>query len=91
MNKADLVEKVAAEARLTKKDAQYATEVVFEKILEALVNGEEVKIAGFGSFVVKERAARVGINPTTKEKIEIPAMKAVVFKAAKPAKDKVNG
>ncbi len=91
MNKVELIEKVAAEARLTKKDAQAAVEAVFDSVLEALVAGDEVKVAGFGSFAVKERAARVGINPTTKEKIEIPAMKAVAFKAAKPAKDKING
>lgn len=91
MNKVELVEKVKDAARLTKKDAQLAVEAVFETILDTLVAGEEVKVAGFGSFAVKQHAARDGINPSTKEKIRIPAIKAIAFKAAKPAKDKVNG
>lgn len=90
MNKVELVELVKEAARLTKKDAAVAVDAVFESILNALVEGEEVKVAGFGTFVVKEHAARVGINPSTKEPIQIPAMKSIGFKVSKTAKVRVN-
>lgn len=90
MNKVELSEKVAAAAKLTKTEAKEAVQAVFDAVLEALKTGEEVKVAGFGSFEVKERAAREGMNPVTKEKIQIPAQRAITFKAAKPAKDAVN-
>ncbi len=90
MNKIELIDKVAEAARLTKKDAGSAVDAVFEAVLEALKDGEVVKVSGFGSFEVKERAAREGMNPVTKEKIQIPAQKAITFRAAKPAKDCVN-
>lgn len=91
MNKVELIERVAAEARLTKADAKKAVEAVFGGILEALQNGEVVKVAGFGAFEVKDRIARDGMNPVTKEKIHIPAQRAITYHAAKPAKDAVNG
>ncbi len=90
MNKVDLVELVAEKARLTKKDATVAVDEVFEGMVEALARGEEVRIAGFGSVVVKERKPRQGVNPSTGEKMTIPAAKVVGFKAAKALKDRVK-
>ena len=86
MNKIELIDRVALKARITKKDAGE----IIEKILEALESGDYAKIAGFGEFEVKGRIARKGMNPITKEEISIPAQKAIVFHASKPAKDRVN-
>lgn len=90
MNKVELVEEVAVEARLTKKDANAAVEAVFAAIEGALVRGEEVKVSGFGTIVVKERKARTGVNPANGQRIEIPAAKTVVLKPSKVLKDKVR-
>lgn len=87
MNIIDLAAVVAEKAQLTKTGADEIVREVFEEIAGALKKGEEVKIAGFGTFVVKERAARTGINPATKEQIQIPASKVVGFKAAKALKE----
>lgn len=91
MNKDDIIASVAYKARITKKDAAMAVDAVFDTMLNALSSGEEVKIAGFGSFEVKTHIARVGMNPITKEPIRIPEMKAIAFRAGKAAKEKVNG
>lgn len=90
MNKTDLVEVVAAQANLKKKDAEAAVNAVFAAIQRDLEEGGKVQIAGFGSFKVKERSARVGRNPKTLEEIKIPASKAPVFVAGKALKDSVN-
>lgn len=90
MNKTELVAAVAAKADLTKKDADAAVVAVFAAITDALADGDKVAIAGFGSFEVKERAARTGLNPRTKEKIEIAAAKVPAFKAGKALKDAVK-
>lgn len=90
MNTKDLAGVVAEQARLTKKNAEVAINATFVAIGEALVAGEEVRIPGFGTFVVKERAARIGLNPSTREKIEIKESKAVGFKASKNLKDSLN-
>lgn len=90
MNKTDLVAAVAAKANLTKKDAEAAVAAVFAAVTDALADGDKVAIAGFGSFEVKERAARTGLNPRTKEKIEIAAAKVPAFKAGKALKDAVK-
>lgn len=87
MNSKELASAVAEKARITKTDAALAVDAVFEAIGQALVAGEEVRVPGFGIFSVKDRAARTGINPATHEKIEIPASKAVAFKAAKNLKE----
>lgn len=91
MNKADLVAKIADKAGLTKKDAEVALNAVIGCIEDALVAEEKVALVGFGTFEVKERAARTGINPLTKKPISIPATKAPVFKISKALKDKVAG
>lgn len=90
LNKKGLIEVVANKLDITKKDATVAVETVFEAITEALVNGNKVDISGFGKFEVKTRAERTGINPATKETIQIPATKAPGFKAAKALKEAVK-
>ena len=89
MNKTELIAAVAAKTGITKKDAENIVSVTFDTIAQALSKGEKVQLSGFGSFEVKNREARVGRNPHTKEAIEIPASKAPAFKAAKALKDKV--
>ena len=90
MNKNELVASVAEKAGLTKKDAEKAVGAIFESIQQALVEGDKVQVIGFGTFEVKERAARTGRNPRTNETIQIPASKNPVFKAGKALKDAVN-
>ena len=91
MNKADLVASIAAKAGLTKKDAEVALNAVVASIEEALVKGDKVALVGFGTFETKTRAARTGINPRTKQAINIPAAKVPAFKISKALKDKVAG
>lgn len=90
MNKTELVASVATKAELSKKDAEAAVTAVIDSITEALKDGEKVALVGFGTFEVKERAARTGLNPRTKEKIEIAAAKVPGFKAGKALKDAVK-
>ena len=82
MNKTDLVNEIAAKAKLNKVDAKSALDAVLESIAQALSNDDKVQLIGFGTFSVMEKEARTGINPRTKEKIEIPARKVVKFKPA---------
>ncbi|MGO1355634.1 MAG: HU family DNA-binding protein [Alkalibacterium gilvum] len=89
-NKAELIEKVASSADLTKKDATAAVEAVFGSIKDTLADGEKVQIIGFGNFEVRDRAARKGRNPQTGEEIQIPATKVPAFKAGKALKDAVK-
>ena len=90
MNKADLITTMAEKSKLTKKDAEAALKALIESVEEALEKGDKVQLVGFGTFEARERAARVGRNPRTKEEITIPASKVPVFKAGKEFKDKVN-
>ena len=90
MNKAELVGKVAEKAGLTKKDAEKAVNAFVASVQEALVKKDKVQLIGFGTFEVKERAARTGRNPQTGEAIKIAASKAPVFKVGKALKDAVN-
>ena len=89
MNKTELIAAVAEKTGLSKKDAEKALNATVDAITEALVNGDKVQLVGFGGFETKQREARMGRNPKTKETIEIPASRAAVFKAAKALKDKV--
>ncbi len=89
MNKAELVAAVAEKAALSKKDSEKAVNAAFEAITAALVAGDKVQLVGFGSFETKERNARVGRNPRTKEEIQIPASRVPAFKAGKALKDAV--
>lgn len=91
MNKAELINVVAAAAEVSKKDAETVITATLDAITDALKEGEKVQLVGFGSFEVKKRAARVGRNPKTKEPIDIPASTVPVFKAGKVLKDIVGG
>lgn len=82
MNKTDLVNEIAAKAGLNKVAAKAALEACLESIEQALVNEDKVQLIGFGTFQIVEKEARTGINPRTKEKIQIPARKVVKFKPA---------
>ena len=81
MNKTELIDQIAAGAGLTKTDAKKALEVAVAAVKDALVKGDKVQIVGFGTFAVAEKPAREGINPATKEKIQIAAKKVAKFKA----------
>lgn len=89
MNKGELVSKIAEKSELTKKDAEKALNAFVDAVQEALQQGDKVQLVGFGTFEVRERAERSGVNPQTKEKIRIPASKAPVFKAGKELKNAV--
>ena len=90
MTKADLIEKVAQNAAIIKKDAAAAVNAVFDVIIDTLVKGEKLTILGFGTFETRERAARMGRNPATGEKLKIPAAIVPAFKPSKVLKEKVN-
>ena len=89
MNKAELISAVAANADVSKKEAEAVIAAALDVITAALQEGEKVQLVGFGSFEVKKRAERLGRNPKTKESIQIPASKVPVFKAGKALKDTV--
>jgi len=89
MNKAELISNVAEKADLTKKDAEKAVGAVLDTIGEALAIGDKVQLVGFGTFEIRERAARRGRNPQTGEEINIAAARVPVFKAGKTLKDAV--
>ena len=90
MNKTELVAAVAAKAELSKKDPEAAVNAVFDSVKDALAEGDKVSLIGFGTFSVKTRAARTGLNPRTKETIEIPESKVPAFKAGSALKDAVK-
>ena len=90
MNKAELVAAVAEKAEISKKDAEAAVKAFTDVVAEELKKGEKIQLVGFGTFEVRQRAARKGRNPQTKAEIKIPASKAPVFKAGKALKDLVN-
>jgi DNA-binding protein HU-beta len=89
MTKAELISAVAEKSSLTKKDSEKAVSSVIDAITEALVAGDKVSLVGFGTFEVKDRSARNGINPRTKEPMPIPASKLPSFKAGKALKEAV--
>lgn len=90
MNKTELINAVAETSGLTKKDSEVALNAILDTIQDAMKNGDKVQLVGFGSFEVKERAARTGKNPATGATIEIPAYKAPAFKAGKALKDAIQ-
>lgn len=89
MNKAELVAAVAEKAGISKKDADKAVAAVIDSVVDTLKAGDKVQLIGFGTFEIRERAARTGINPQTKATIKIAASKTPVFKAGKAFKDAV--
>lgn len=90
MNKTELIAAVAEKAELSKKDAEAAVNAFADAVTAALKDGDKVQLVGFGTFEVKNRAARVATKPGTTEKINIPAAKVPSFKAGKALKDTVN-
>lgn len=90
MNKTELIEKIAAGSGLTKADAKKALDATMVAIKDALIAGDKIALVGFGTFSVSERPAREGINPLTKEKIQIAAKKVAKFKAGTELADAIN-
>ena len=90
MNKSELVAAMSEKSELSKKDVEKALKAITDVVAEELKKGEKIQLVGFGTFEVSERAARTGLNPRTKETIEIAASKAPKFKAGKALKDLVN-
>ncbi|MGS2743467.1 nucleoid-associated protein HU-beta [Vreelandella aquamarina] len=90
MNKSELIEAIAASADISKAAATRALDAMVESVTESLKQGESVSLVGFGTFAIKERAARTGRNPQTGQPIEISAAKVPSFKAGKALKDAVN-
>ena len=89
MNKTELISAIAANSGLSKKDSEKALSATVDAVTKALVSGDKVQLVGFGIFDVKDRAARIGRNPKTKEAINIPATRTPQFKAGKALKDAV--
>ena len=89
MNKTELIAIAAENAGLTKKDTERILNAALEAISQALVRGEKVQLSGFGTFETKDREARIGRNPHTKEAVEIPATRVPAFKASKALKDNI--
>ncbi len=90
MIKSEIVAAVADATELARRDAEKAVDIVFDKIIEALADGDKVVISGFGTFEVRKRAARTGRNPRTGEEITVPEQKTPAFKSGKGLKDAVN-
>jgi integration host factor subunit beta len=90
MTKADLVEEVARVTELTRKDSEVIVDTLFESVIKALKTGDKLEVRGFGSFRVRQRNARVGRNPKTGEKVEVPAKRVPYFKPSKELKDLIN-
>lgn len=91
MTKADLVENVYQKTGFSKKESAEIVETVFDLIKSTLEEGEKIKIAGFGNFVVKEKATRRGRNPQTGEEIEISSRRILTFKPSQVLKNAING
>ena len=91
MTKADLVEEVAKVTELTRKDSEVIVDTLFESVIKALRVGDKLEVRGFGSFRVRQRNSRVGRNPKTGEKVEVPAKRVPYFKPSKELKDLING
>ena len=90
MNKGELIDNVASEIGVTKKEAKKAVECVFETVTDCLAKGDAVRLVGFGTFGARQRAARDARNPRTGEKIKVQAMNVPFFKAGKELKEKVK-
>src|SRR5438094_1828381 len=90
MTKADLVEEVSKVTELTRKDSEVIVDTLFESVIKALKTGDKLEVRGFGSFRVRQRNARVGRNPKTGAKVEVPAKRAPYFKPSKELKDLIN-
>jgi integration host factor subunit beta len=90
MTKADLVEKVTNLGDLTRRDGEVIVETIFGSVIGALQSGDKIEIRGFGSFRIRQRNPRIGRNPKTGERVEVPAKKVPYFKPSKELRDLVN-
>jgi integration host factor subunit beta len=90
MTKAELVEEVARSTQLTKKHAEIIVNTVFESIVHSLKTGEKIELRGFGSFRIRRRGSRVGRNPKTGDKVEVPPKRIPYFKPGKELKELLN-
>jgi integration host factor subunit beta len=90
LTKADLIEEVLRITELPRKESETIVETIFDSIIESLQKGQKIEIRGFGSFRTRERRGRVGRNPKTGAKVEVPAKKIPFFKPSKELKDFVN-
>ena len=90
MTKADLIDEVSRLAELTRKDSEVIVETIFDSVVRSLRAGDKIEIRGFGSFRTRQRKPRMGRNPKTGEKVEVPAKKIPFFKPSKELKDLVN-
>src|SRR5579872_1866476 len=91
MTKADLIEEVSRLAELTRKDSEIIVETIFDSVVRSLRTGDKIEIRGFGSFRTRQRKPRVGRNPKTGARVEVPAKKIPYFKPSKELKDLING
>lgn len=91
MTKADLIEEVSRVVEMTRKDSEVIVEAIFDSVVKSLRNGEKIEIRGFGSFRTRQRQPRVGRNPKTGARVEVPAKRIPYFKPSKELKDLVNG
>src|SRR5260370_8449284 len=90
MTKADLIEEVSKMVELTRKDSEVVVDTIFDSIVHSLRSGDKIEIRGFGSFRTRQRKPRVGRNPKTGERVDVPAKKIPFFKPTKELKDVVN-
>src|SRR5947207_13881286 len=90
MTKADLVDEVSKVTELSRKDSEVIVDTLFDSVIKALKTGDKLEVRGFGSFRVRQRNARVGRNPKTGEKVEVPAKRVPYFKPSKELKDLIN-
>ena len=90
MTKADLVDKVTSLGDLTRRDGEVIVETLFESVIGALKSGDKIEIRGFGSFRTRQRKARIGRNPKTGERVDVPAKRVPFFKPSKELRDTVN-
>ncbi len=91
MTKADLIEEVSGVVELTRKESEVIVEAIFDSVVRSLRNGDKIEIRGFGSFRTRERQSRIGRNPKTGARVEVPAKRIPYFKPSKELKDLVNG
>ena len=91
MTKADLIEEVARVVEVTRKDAEVIVDTVFKSVVDSLQGGDKVEIRGFGSFRTRQRRGRIGRNPKSGDKVEVPPKTIPFFKPSKELRDVVNG
>src|SRR5437773_3410219 len=91
MTKADLIEEVSKMVELTRKDSEVVVDTIFDSIVHSLRGGDKIEVRGFGSFRTRQRKPRVGRNPKTGDRVDVPAKKIPFFKPSKELKDLVNG